>query len=71
MNKTYDRILNLVVEDQGMKAHGERVRAAKLRKQHGVTPDEISGKVTTHRSGAKLKWGRTGTQGQSGFTRTK
>ena len=43
--------------------------AKEKRKKHGVTDDEISGKVTTHRSGAKLKHVKTGPQGESGFKR--
>ena len=73
MNNTYNRILNLVTEageSQGQRmTRMSREQGKKRAQTTGVTDDEISGKVTTHRSGAKLKHVKTGPQGESGFKR--
>ena len=48
-------------------AKEKEAKAAKLRQQHGVTDDEIKGRVTTHRSGQNLRYVKKGTQGERGF----
>jgi hypothetical protein len=90
MNKTYNRILDLMTEmgesegqrmtrmsrentkkvkQKGTEDAVKQRMATKRRQEAGVTDDEISGKVTTHRSGVKLKHVRK-PGGGSGFERT-
>ena len=90
MNKTYNRILDLMTEmgesegqrmtrmsrentkkvkQKGTEDAVKQRMATKRRQEAGVTDDEISGKVTTHRSGSKLRFVRK-PGGGSCFERT-
>lgn len=47
-------------QSERMTAHSKKSRARGLRKAAGATDDEIKGRVTKHKSGAKLRWTKKG-----------